>query len=236
MPKIIASIILPTYNESGNIIDLVEKINDLLKSKRINHEIIVVDDNSPDKTGVLAQKYFTNNAEVRVVIRKERGLATAIKIGITKAVGEIIVILDSDFNHDPKLIPTLISKCQKYDFIIGSRFIKGGGMTDKTREILSNLFNMLVRLILGSPVHDNLSGYFAIRRKILDQLNLDDIFWGYGDYFIRLVYLAKMQKASFSEVPAFYKKRHYGESKSQFLNMFYDYLISTINIRFSKQK
>lgn len=233
MGRIKASIILPTYNEAGNIIELIEVIRKELSQKRITGEIIVVDDDSPDKTGLLAQKYFSKIPEVRVLVRKkERGLASAIRSGIEKAVGEIVVVMDTDFNHDPKLVSRLIQKCKNYDFIIGSRFIKGGGMSNKTREKLSYLFNVLIRIILGSPVHDNLSGFFAIRRKNLGKLNFDKIFFGYGDYFIRLIYLAKIQGDSFAEIPSYYKDREYGVSKSQFINMFRDYLASTLSIRF----
>src|SRR3989338_11104219 len=95
-----ASIILPTYNEAGNIIKLVEEIRRQLASKRINSEIIVVDDDSPDKTGLLAQKYYSKIPSVRVIIRKkDRGLATAIRKGLEMAVGEIVVVMDTDFNH-----------------------------------------------------------------------------------------------------------------------------------------
>lgn len=235
MAKIKTSVILPTYNEAGNIIQLVEEIRQELNSKRISHEVIIVDDDSPDKTGLLTQKYFSKIPEVRAIIRKkERGLATAIRGGIELAVGEIIVVMDTDFNHEPRLVPRLTEKCRKYDMVVGSRFIRGGGMANKTREILSYLFNVLVRLLLSSPVHDNLSGFFAIKSDALEKLDKDRIFWGYGDYFIRLIYLAKSEGFNFSEVPSYYKDREYGESKSQFLNMFRDYLGATLAIRFQK--
>lgn len=235
MAKIKASVILPTYNEAGNIIQLVQEIRQELNSKRISHEVIVVDDDSPDKTGLLTQKYFSKTPEVRAIIRrKERGLATAIREGIELAVGEIIVVMDTDFNHEPKLVPRLIEKCRKYDLVVGSRFIRGGGMANKTREILSYIFNVLVRLLLSSSVHDNLSGFFAIKSDALEKLDKDRIFWGYGDYFIRLIYLAKTEGFKFSELPSYYKDREYGESKSQFLNMFGDYLKATLAIRFQK--
>lgn len=233
MRKIRASIILPTYNESGNIVELVEVIRKELSRKRISGELIIVDDDSPDKTGLLAQKYFLKVPEVRVLIRKkERGLATAIREGLEKAVGEVVVVMDTDFNHEPRLVPRLIEKCKNYDFVVGSRFIKGGGMANKHREKLSYLFNVLIRIILGSPVHDNLSGFFAFKRTNLEKLNFDKIFYGYGDYFIRLIYLAKLQGNKFAELPSFYKDREYGVSKSQFIDMFKEYFASTLSLKF----
>lgn len=235
MSKIKASVILPTYDEAGNIVRLVEAIKHELALKRITHEVIVVDDNSPDQTGILAQKYFSKVPEVRVIIRKkERGLATAIRKGFEAAVGDIVVAMDTDFNHEPELVPRLVEKCAKYDVAVGSRFVKGGGMANKKRELLSRLFNLfLVGPVIGSPIRDNLCGFFAMRRAELDKLPFDKIFYGYGDYFIRLIYLANKQGNTFIELPSFYKDREYGVSKSQFLNMFWDYLKAAFDIRFN---
>lgn len=232
MSNIKVSVILPTYNEAGNIIKLIELIQSELKKSLVSHEVIVVDDDSKDKTGVLAQKYFSNSPNIRVIIRKkDKGLATAIEVGLGLAVGEILLVMDSDFNHDPKVLPKMVDKIEKYDFVVGSRFIKDGGMSNKTREMLSRLFNIMIRVILGSPVHDNLSGFFAIKREHFDNLNKEKIFWGYGDYFIRMIYFSKINKLRFAEVPSYYKEREYGVSKSQFVSMFWDYLISTISLR-----
>lgn len=238
MGKIKASVILPTYDEAGNIVKLIEAVKHELALKRIAHEIIVVDDNSPDQTGILAQKYFSKIPEIRVIIRKkEKGLATAIRTGFEAAVGDVVVAMDTDFNHEPELVPRLVQKCDEYDVAVGSRFVKGGGMANRTRELLSRLFNMfLVRPIIGSPVHDNLSGFFAMRRAELDKLPFDKIFYGYGDYFIRLIYLAKKQGNIFAELPSFYKDREYGASKSKFLSMFSHYLASALAARFDKAK
>lgn len=235
MNNIKVSVILPTYDEAGHIIQLVEDTEQGLAEKRISNEIIIVDDNSPDQTGLLAQKYFSTTANVRVIIRKDqKGLSSAIKKGIESAVGEIIVVMDTDFNHEPKLIPQLIKKCSKYDFVIGSRYIKGGGMENKVREQLSYLFNILIRVLLFSPVHDNLSGFFAVKRVQLDKINLDRVFVGYGEYFMKLIYLAKLKGLTFAEIPCFYKNRQYGYSKSKFFSMFRDYLKTALILRLNK--
>ena len=236
MGKIKVSVVLPTYNEVGNIINLVDAVRNKLASARISNEVIIIDDNSPDQTGIIARKYFSKVPSIKVIIRrKKRGLASAIRRGIEKAVGEVVVVMDTDFNHEPELVPRLVKKCERYDIAVGSRFVKGGGMENKTREFFSRLFNILIiRLILGSPVRENLSGFFAMKMIKLDKLNFYKIFWGYGDYFIRLIYLAKKQGNTFIELPSFYKDREYGNSKSQFLVMFKDYLHATISIRFEK--
>lgn len=235
MGKIKASVILPTYNEAGNIIKLTEEIKKELGFKKIINEVLIIDDDSPDKTGLLAEKYFSKIPDVRVIIRKkERGLATAIRKGLEMAVGEIVVVMDTDFNHEPRLVPKLVDKCSTYDIVIGSRYVKGGGMANKERERLSYLFNVMLRIMIQSPVHDNLCGFFAMRRENLDKLNFDKIFWGYGDYFIRLIYFAKEQGDKFTELPSFYKDREYGSSKSQFFKMFRDYFAAALDVRFKK--
>src|SRR5258708_5888613 len=99
MSKIAASVILPTYNEAGNIIHLIDTIRKILDDKRIHYEIVVVDDNSPDKTGLLVQKNYVKQPNIRCLVRKkERGLATAIRRGIEQAVGDVIIVMDTDFN------------------------------------------------------------------------------------------------------------------------------------------
>jgi dolichol-phosphate mannosyltransferase len=234
--KFKVSVILPTYDEAGNIVELVEEIRHHLQMKRMVGEVIVVDDNSPDKTGLLARKYFAKNPDVRVIIRrKERGLATAIRKGIEMAVGEVIVVMDTDFNHEPKLVPRLVEKCKRYDVAVGSRYIKGGGMANKKREILSKLYNkFLIKTIIGSPVNDNLCGFFAMKHEELAKLPFDQIFYGYGDYFIRLIYFAHKQGNTFTEIPSFYIDRTYGASKSKFLKMFRDYAMSAVRVRLER--
>lgn len=233
MAKIHVSVILPTYNEVGNIVKLVEALRSELGKKRITNEIIVVDDDSPDQTGLLARKYFSKIPNARVVIRKkERGLATAIRKGIESSVGEVVVVMDTDFNHEPSLVPRLIEKVKRYDIVVGSRFVRGGGMANKKREFLSRVFNLfLIKPILGSPVKDNLCGFFAMNHNKLDKLDFDKIFYGYGDYFIRLIYYARKKGYKFAELPSYYQDRTYGASKSKFLEMFRDYALSALELR-----
>lgn len=235
-PVIKASVILPTYDEAGNIVKLVEEIKKELDRQKISHEIIVVDDNSPDRTGILAKKHFENDAAVRVFIRtKDKGLATAIRYGLDRASGEVVVVMDTDFNHEPELVPELVKKCEEYDLVVGSRFVKGGGMANKNREFLSRLFNvLLVKTIICSPMSDNLSGFFAMRRRELLKLDFNQIFYGYGDFFIRLIYFARRQGNTFAELPSFYRNRSYGISKSKFVEMFLDYFMSSLKVRFGR--
>ncbi len=226
------SVILPTYNEAGNIIALIKEIASVLKTAKLKGEIIVVDDDSPDGTAKLVVQNY-HQAKVEVIVRKkDRGLAKSILEGIRKSSGQIVVVMDTDFNHDPKEIPKLVEELNHSDLVIGSRYIKGGGMENRLRYWLSYLFNIYIRILLGSPVHDNLSGYFAAKRLAMLRLPLEGIFYGFGDYFIRLIHHFHMNKARITEVPVYYKNRSYGASKSRFLKLFLSYTYYTLKLRF----
>lgn len=231
MDKKALSIILPTYNERENIIQIIKLIS--LELKDIPHEIIVVDDDSPDGTGDSVKELSRDNPNIELFIRKgQRGLATAILYGIKKAEGEKILVMDTDFNHDPRIIPRMYSLSKDYDIVIGSRFIPGGGMEDKKRYLFSLLYNIFLGILLNSKVKDNLCGYFIVSREKLEGFKLEDIFYGYGEYFIRLIYHLQKEGCKLLEVPVFYKLRPYGQSKSRFLNMLCDYTVTAMRLRF----
>jgi dolichol-phosphate mannosyltransferase len=154
---------------------------------------------------------------------QERGLATAIKFGILNSSGEVIVVMDTDFNHEPHMIPQMVKFLEYYDLVTGSRFVMGGGMEDRRRYYYSLYYNVFVRMLLRLQVQDNLSGFYAIRREKLMPLNLAGIFQGYGEYFIRLLYSARRRGYRMLEVPVFYILRRHGQSKSRFLSMLRDY-------------
>lgn len=226
------SIIIPTYNERKNIANLVQEIQLIFLRSNIKHEIIVVDDNSSDQTALEIKKGFRNNKNVRLFVRKNvKGLATAILFGIRKAQGEIIVGMDADFNHPPEKIITLIEELKNNDLVVASRFIKGGGMEDKVRYFLTYVFNLLLKYILGFPTMDNMSGFYAINKEKLLQLPIDRIYTGYGEYHLRLVYLAKKYGFKIKEIPVFYPKRKYGHSKTNFCKMFFRYLFVVFDLK-----
>jgi len=226
------SIIIPTYNEKENILLLIQSILAISHKNKLETEIIIIDDNSPDKTGEIVKKEFNQNKIVHVFIRKhERGLATAIFHGITRAKGDMIISIDADFNHPPELIPLLVDKLNTSDLVIASRFIKGGGMDEWGRYIGTYFFNYFLKYILGFPTMDNMSGYYAIRKNTLSQLDLKEIYRGYGEYHLRLVWRASRLKMKIVEVPVYYKKRMYGKSKSHLFKMFFSYFIYALKLR-----
>ncbi len=220
-PTAKTSIILPTYKERDNIVELVQAIHRYLEPDGFNYEVVIVDDNSPDGTADVVRAAFGGDPRVKLHVRtQERGLATALRYGAEHSQGEVLVFMDTDFNHDPAMIPQLVKFLEYYDVVIGSRFVMRGGMEDRVRYIASFIYNLGLRFLFGTRVWDNLSGFFAIYRDKLLELNLDQIFYGYGDYFIRLLMVGWRRGWRMLEIPVFYRLRMHGHSKTQFLSIF----------------
>lgn len=232
----IVSVILPTYNESGNIVPLVnEIINSIPKSW--DYEIIVVDDNSPDGTYFLVEQTFQVNHRVHPILRTiDRGFAKSIRTGLELARGTKVIVMDTDFTHQPVEIPRLLHISTYYDIVSGSRFCPGGNMQSTRHYLASFLFNLFIRLILRTQIQDNLGGYFIIDRKKLFSLPFDEIFYGYGEYFFRLLHFAQMNNLSIVEIPAYYQSRKSGKSKSGFFRMFYTYTSASLKLVIGKRK
>jgi len=228
------SVILPTYNEREGIVSLVEEILETGRSVRLDLEVLVVDDDSPDGTGVVVRSAFAHEPSVRVEVRSgERGLAGALWRGIVLSHGDTIVLMDSDGNHNPARIPLMVRLAQEFDLVVGSRYVTGGGMrTSRFRFWGSYAFNVWVRSTLGFWTHDNLSGYLAFRRAALAECPWERIFYGYGDYALRLIYWLTRSGCSLLEVPVVYEFRRGGESKTRFLASLGTYVASVLRLRF----
>ena len=226
------SVILPTFNERGNIVSLVNAIQQELTEAGITFEIIIVDDDSPDGTAQIVRDDLSGDARVRLFVRTEgRGLATAIAYGIRRAEGAAVAVMDTDFNHDPALLPQMVKFLEYYDIIIGSRFTMGGGMEERWRYLASFVFNFFVRIVLRTQIQDNLCGFFTMRRAKLVNMALDGIFRGYGEYFMDLLFRAWKRGYTMLEVPAFYRVRTYGQSKSRFFQMLWSYTRTALEVR-----
>jgi dolichol-phosphate mannosyltransferase len=223
------SVILPTYNERDNIIPLIRIINKQLY--KYTFEIIVVDDHSPDGTANKVKNSFRTDKRISVYVRKsDRGLAKSICLGLENARGEWILVMDTDFNHNPEVIPRFLKYTNSYDMIVGSRYVTGGGMENKLRYIFSYLYNLVTRAVLSLKTHDNLSGYYLVRKDVVANLDRNNIFRGYGDYFIRLLYAANKLNLCIREIPVYYKNRVAGTSKSVLLNMLFSYTRTIITL------
>lgn len=231
------SVVLPTYNEREGIAELAGEILAVARAARLDAEVLVVDDDSPDGTAAHLAEVFRAEPAIRTHVRRgERGLASAIRRGIEEARGDVIVVMDSDGNHDPVLVPLMVRCAEEFDVVIGSRYVLGGGMlTSAFRYWASYAFNILIRVVLGLRIHDNLSGYLAFRRSLLDGLERDAIFHGYGDYAIRFLYQVVRRGGRVLEIPTVYRFRKGGESKTRFFAYFWTYLASVCRLRFTRR-
>ena len=238
------SIVLPTYNECDNICDLISVIRQELEPTGLVYEVLVMDDSSPDGTAEAVRDAYdladeqpgpiSQKGMVHLHVRtQDRGLANSIRDGLERARGRTLVVMDTDFNHDPAMIPQMVDLLRYYDLVIGSRFVMRGGMEDIMRYRASLLYNIFIRLLFQMQIQDNLSGFFAIRRNQLFTLEakFDRIFYGYGDYFIRLLLLAWRSNWKILEVPVFYILRRHGDSKTGFWQIFRDYTAAVLKLR-----
>ncbi len=203
------SLITPTYNERENISLLVEEIFDVLKDHPdIDLELIVVDDNSPDGTGEVAES-LVNRYPVQVVHRAGKlGLGSAVMAGFERAERDLLGVMDADLSHDPIVLPQLIYGLRNHDLAIGSRFDSESHVEQWAwyRRIISQLGVFFARQLTG--VQDPLSGYFFLHRRALKDLVLTS-----PGYKILLEILVKGHYKSFMEVPFVFRNRQYSSSK-----------------------
>lgn len=205
------SIIIPTYNEADNISTLINQIRAALKKHP--HEIIVVDDNSPDKTWHLVKKLTQKHKNIRLIHRtKERGLTSAFNAGIKASRGSTIGWLDADLSHPPKLLTQMVKQLKTHDAVIASRYVKGA-KDDRGlffAVFFSRVINKIAQLCLFQDVTDYTSGYILLKKKYLTSPLVGD----YGEYFINLVFDLKKAKAKIIEVPYISLNRQHGQSKT----------------------
>lgn len=225
------SVIIPTYNERENINELTKKICHVLNGGGRDFEIIVVDDNSPDGTAQMVRNEFIDDEKVRLIERfNERGLATAIKTGIIASKGDMIVLMDADFSHDPVLLPRMLTNLDNFDIVSGSRFVPGGKIVATWwGPFLSRMINRYLRLILRLKTKDNTNGFLAFKKEIVMR-HLDKIFYGYGDFHFRLFYYAKREDRKVLEIPCAYYWRKEGESKTRVIKYGWGYLYSALKL------
>jgi dolichol-phosphate mannosyltransferase len=189
-----------------------------------NLHILVVDDNSPDGTGQIADDLSAAHpGQVSVLHRTaKQGLGRAYLHGFSVALkdgSDAIVQMDADFSHPPEKIPELIEKAQKYDLVIGSRYVPGGSL-DETwpiwRKALSSFGNFYARTILNSPIRDITGGFRLYKRSLLESLPLDRIKSNGYIFQVEMGYLAYLSGASIKEIPIYFAERTSGDSKMSF--------------------
>ena len=209
------AIIIPTYNERENIGLLVEEILDL----GLNSQVIIVDDNSPDGTGELADELAAEHPGVRVIHRPGKlGLGTAHIAGMKAALAremDHILTMDADFSHHPRYIPNMLGALERFDVVIGSRYVAGGGTLYCTapRKALSRGANLFARTMLGLKAGDTTAGFRGYRRTVLESIALDEIVSNGYSFLIEMLYRCQRKGWCVGEVPIVFENRQRGASK-----------------------
>jgi dolichol-phosphate mannosyltransferase len=214
-----AWLILPTYNEAENIEGLVRAALARLETTGLEHTILVVDDGSPDGTGVIADRLAHELAPVRVLHRERKeGLGRAYLAGFAIALddgAELVLEMDADFSHDPADLPRLLAASEAADLVLGSRYVPGGGVTSWgwLRRLLSRGGSAYARALLGVPVNDLTGGFKCFHRRVLEAIDLENVHAdGYG-FQIELTYKAVRAGFTVKEVPVLFRERSVGSSK-----------------------
>ena len=204
------SVIVPTYNERDRLQELVAALFDAYARAGLDAELIIVDDNSPDGTGRLADQ-LAKSARIRVIHRAGKlGLGTAVIEGFTTSQAPIVGVIDADLSHPPVLLPRMLAIMQQHaaDVVVASRYIDGGGTRGWPlgRLLMSRLACLMAAGL--TPVRDATSGFFLIRRELARGVTISA-----GGFKICLELLVRGQPMSIIEVPYVFEGRTAGESK-----------------------
>ncbi len=210
-------IIVPTYNEADNLDDLITQILGLPEPVGV----IVVDDNSPDGTGDLADAWTVKQPDrVHVIHRPGKmGLGTAYIAGFKKALHEVgadrIMTMDADFSHNPSYIPAMIALSSQKHVVIGSRYVPGGGSLHCAwkRVMLSRISNGVVHFLLGLKAKDATAGFRLYRREVLESIPLDEIFSSGYSFLVEMLFMCQRRGWQIGEVPIIFEDRRKGTTK-----------------------
>lgn len=214
------TIVLPTYNEAENIRKITCDILKIFQEQNINGNIIIIDDNSPDKTGEIAQRLAEkNHKQINIIQRPQKlGLGSAYIEGFKKALdlnSDYIFEMDADYSHNPHSIPSLLKATQQADLIIGSRYTTGGGTKnwELYRKLISQGGAFYANKILKLNIKDPTSGFRCYKRKILETLILDQIQSDGYSFQIEMAYKTKLAGFKIKEIPIIFTDRQKGISK-----------------------
>ena len=214
-------IIIPTYNEAGNIERLISEIQSRIAPLPHQIDLLVVDDDSPDGTGDRVRSLMGLYSNLHLLKGKKKGLGAAYIRGMTFAMNhlnaDVVMEMDADFSHNPADIARLLDTLCNADFVIGSRYVRGGKIPDNwayLRKLNSKFGNIFARYIVGlSPIRDCTAGFRAIRTSILKKINLSMIKTRGYCFQINLLYKAVINGARVVEIPVEFTDRTHGESK-----------------------
>ncbi|HEY5728865.1 MAG TPA: polyprenol monophosphomannose synthase [Anaerolineales bacterium] len=214
------TIVLPTYNEAENLPKLVSALFTL----PLDLSLLVVDDNSPDQTGQIAEELSEDySGRIEVLSRMGKlGLRSAYLEGFAKAFetgADVVVQMDADFSHDPAVLVEMARRIESCDVVIGSRYVKGGSLAERWplwRKALSTFGNRYARTILGFPLRDVTTGYRMWKRRALEGIPLDRIRSSGYVFLVEMAYVAYLLGYEIMEVPIHFSDRRWGKSKMSF--------------------
>lgn len=208
-------VVLPTYNEAENLPLIVPEI--LAQSPSV--EVLVVDDNSPDGTGKLADALARESARVHVLHRpRKQGLGAAYRAGLADALergADYVIQMDADFSHPPDQIPTLLEEIETHDVVLGSRYLDGITVVNWPIEriLLSWFGNLYARRATGLPISDMTGGFRCVRRELLEEMGFERIRADGYAFQIEMNFRFVHAGARIKEIPFFFLDRTRGESK-----------------------
>lgn len=210
-------IIIPTYNESDNI----EKLLDLISRTDPAAHVLIVDDNSPDRTYEIVERLMQTSYPGRLFLLKragKMGLGTAYIAGFKWALArdyDYIFEMDADFSHDPKYLPAFLAAIEKHDLVLGSRYVPGGGVKNwgLLRKFISRGGSLYARTILGLSLRDLTGGFKCFRRQVLESIDLDAVKSNGYSFQIEMTYRARCKGFRICETPIVFEDRTAGKSK-----------------------
>lgn len=210
-------ILLPTYNERENVKVIIDKIFTLLP----DIHILVIDDNSPDKTAEVVKGLMEKYPNLNILQRQEKtGLGDAYKEAIKQVIEDkdimSVVTMDADGSHSPEYIKDLLANINDYDLVVGSRYVKDGGVEDWElwRKKLSSFGNLYAKILTRLKINDLTAGFICVKREILEKIDFSHVGASGYAYQIEFKFMCvHVAKAKVKEVPIVFKSRMEGESK-----------------------
>lgn len=219
------TIVIPTFNEQGNVIELLRRIEAALRD--VVWEVIFVDDNSPDGTAEVARERARHDRRVRCIKRVgRRGLSSACIEGMMASAAPYVAVMDADLQHDERILPDMLQALRggEFDIAVGSRFVEGGGVGtfSASRQQISRLATRLSRSVLRADLADPMSGFFAVRRDTVEAAV--ERLSGIGFKILLDLFASSPRPLRFKEIPFEFRERFSGESKLD-SQVVWDYLM-----------
>ena len=213
-------VVIPTYNEAENVERITRvTLAELARVAPGEHRVLIVDDNSPDGTGQIADRLATEFDVVEVLHRAGKsGLGQAYLAGFDRALSagaELLIEMDADFSHDPKYLGPMLEASRDADLVLGSRYVPGGGVEDWgiLRRTISRGGGLYARLVLGVQVRDLTGGFKCIRREVLQAIDLPSVRATGYVFQIEVTYRALLAGFKVAEIPIVFRDRNAGSSK-----------------------